>query len=304
MTMKLMKACNDEVKPEDVPLPTFASPKIDGFRGMTWGGWLRSNTMKPYSNIFTQTVLSNPILNGFDGEVCVGNPYDRDVFNVTSSAMRTKGGEPDFDFWVFDHRAEIFDKTPAEARLERLYRLAEHDDVKAIGRIHIVEQRLIKTLDELLEFEAENDRLGYEGTMCRRPDSPYKNGRSTLREGWLIKRKPTVIEEAVITGYYEMMHNDNDAYISEDGRQVRSSHQENMTPAGVLGGFIVKECSTGKTFNLGGGYTAKEREEFWRDRDSMIGEFVRFKHFPYGRVDLPRQPVYKGIRPKFDFEGV
>ena len=52
--------------------------------------------------------------------------------------------------------------------------------------------------------------MGFEGAMVRSLDGRYKNGRSTLREGLLLKVKPWKDSEAEILEVYEMMRNENE----------------------------------------------------------------------------------------------
>ena len=57
--------------------------------------------------------------------------------------------------------------------------------------------------------------------MVRTPDSPYKCGRSTEREAWLLKIKRFEDAEAVVLGTYEGMSNMNEAGVDAFGRTKR-----------------------------------------------------------------------------------
>ncbi len=132
----------------------------------------------------------------------------------------------------------------------------------------------------------------------RSQNSPYKCGRSTESEGYLLKIKRFCDDEAVIVGYEELMHNDNVATRDAFGRTERSTHQENLRPAGVLGKLI---CRIGKVeFGIGTGFDAKTRAELWVKRDKLKNKIVKFKHQPSGADERPRFPVFLGFRDDWD----
>jgi DNA ligase-1 len=124
--------------------------------------------------------------------------------------------------------------------------------------------------------------------------SPYKCGRSTLREGWLLKLKRFIDEEAEVVGFEEEMQNNNEKTRDAFGLSERSSHQDNKTGKERLGSFVVKNPRG--EFKVGTGFTASQRQSFWERRDSLIGKVVTVKFFPIGIKDLPRHPVFKGFR--------
>ena len=78
--------------------------------------------------------------------------------------------------------------------------------------------------------------------MIRTPDSPYKCGRSTEREGWLLKIKRFEDAEAVVLDTYEGMSNQNDAQRDAFGRTKRSLAQAGKVGRGELGGFVVRHA--------------------------------------------------------------
>ena len=134
--------------------------------------------------------------------------------------------------------------------------------------------------------------------MLRRPDGLYKLGRSTLKEGILLKLKRFIDEEFEIVGFEERMHNGNEATRDELGHTKRSSHQENKTGRGDLGALTLKFGEA--TFNCGTGFDDALRAEIWANRDSYLGKFAKVKHFAIGAKDLPRFPVYLGMRDEKD----
>jgi DNA ligase-1 len=136
--------------------------------------------------------------------------------------------------------------------------------------------------------------------MLRSYEGPYKQGRSTENEGYLVKVKRFEDSEAEILGAFEEMHNDNAKETNELGRTKRSTAQAGLIPSGVLGGFDVRDLKTGVEFSVGSGFTAEMKAEYWQARENLVGSIIKYKHFPSGGKDKPRHPIFLGMRSKED----
>src|SRR5690606_27777905 len=113
-------------------------------------------------------------------------------------------------------------------------------------------------------------------------------GRSTAREGHLLKLKRFTDGEAVVIGFEELMHNANEATKDELGYTKRSTHADGKVPMGTLGALKVRDLTTGIEFSIGTGYTAAQRRKLWDARDTLVGKVVKYKHFEGGVKDAPR----------------
>lgn len=284
--------------PKKLVFPLYASPKLDGVRCVVSGAQALSRTLKPIPNKHVQQYLGDPILEGLDGELIVGVPYAEDVYRATSSGVMSQDGTPDFKFYVFDYHNDPDTARVYKERLERL--TAGLRSLVYLERVVLLEQRYIETEDQLLAYEAELLAQGYEGVMLRSPKGIYKHGRSTAREGYLLKLKRFSDGEARITGFEELMHNANEAQLDELGHTKRSSHQENLVPMDTLGALQVEDLETGIAFKIGTGYTATHRKHIWQQRDRLVGAIVKYKHFEIGVKDAPRFPVWLGFRDAID----
>jgi ATP-dependent DNA ligase len=273
---------------ETVKFPVLASPKIDGIRATVQGGMLLSRKLKQIPNHATFNSFSKKLLEGSDGELICGKPTDLDVFRKTSSAVMSLDGDPEVTYFIFDKYCEP--DTPFKERLEEATRLAKRKNIQ------IVPHGLIKNMAELLEFERHCLGRGYEGVMTRDPYGPYKEGRSTLREGWLLKLKRFLDGEAEILGLDERLHNNNEATRNELGKIKRSSHKANLVPMGTLGSLLVKDLKTGIEFSVGTGMDDEFRLQIWRKPSEVLGKIIRYKYFPTGSKDRPRFPVFNGFR--------
>lgn len=280
----------------DVKFPVLVSPKLDGVRCLIIDGVACSRSLKAIPNKHVQKLFGKPEFNGLDGELIVGSPVSLDVFQRTTSGIMSVNGEPAVVFYVFD---DFSVDAPFMVRLNSATeRGASHSNLLPV--VHDT----VEHADKLLCFEGHYLARGYEGLMVRAPDGPYKQGRSTSKEGWLLKVKKFVDAEATIIGCTELMHNGNSAQVNLLGHSERSSHKSGMIGKQVLGAMIVRDIETGIEFDIGTGFTAVQREYFfflWQ-HDLLIGKIVKYKSQPTGVKDKPRFPVFLGLRDSRDMD--
>lgn len=287
--------------------PLLASPKLDGVRAFVWGGVVYSRKLKPIPNQYIQATLGCPELEGFDGELICGDPTAPDAFRTTSSAVMSIAVEPDeVTFHVFD----VLNLEPSVEYSLRLYHLSKYlkgavGVRKSLAKLRVYVEPLAHTTimdaEQLEVYEAEALQAGYEGVMLRSPSGPYKQGRSTAREGYLLKLKRFEDSEAEVLGFEQQMHNENTAETNELGRTKRSSKKAGLVGAGVLGALKVRDCKTGVEFSVGSGFKADERASLWQQRKALVGKYIKYRFFPTGSKDKPRFPTYLGFRDPIDF---
>jgi DNA ligase-1 len=169
--------------------------------------------------------------------------------------------------------------------------------------IKVLPQTLIFDLADLTAYEDQMLAEGFEGVIFRDPQALYKQNRSTFREGGMVKLKRFSDSEAVITGVFELEHNDNEATYDERGFTKRSSAQEGKVGGDTLGGFIVTDFYTGVSFSIGSGFTASQRESYWASVESLIGKVIKYKYFSIGVLNKPRHPIFLGFRSELDMDG-
>lgn len=275
--------------------PALISPKLDGIRAIVIDGVLVSRNLKPIPNAHCQALFGHERYNGLDGELIVGAPTDAACFRNTGSGVMSRDGVPNVVFYVFDHYPSDLS---FELRLDKVAEMAEDNDfIKVVPHIEVT------TMDQLTEWEQQFLAQGYEGAMLRHPHGPYKFGRSTEREGWLIKVKRFGDDEAMIVGFDEQMRNDNELTRDNLGRAKRTSHKENKTAKGTLGSLKVVGITgpyKGVEFDIGTGFDDGERQFIWDNQVQFRNKVVKFKYFPSGSKDKPRFPTYLGLRDKED----
>jgi len=289
---KPLLAVNADV--DRLRFPLFVSPKIDGIRAVMLDGRLLSRKLKPIPNNYVRSILEGQAhnLEHVDGELVVGCQWGEGVFARTSSGIMSEEGTPDFRYLVFDHIGD----GSFRSRMPNLMRLTGD------AHVEIVKQTLVKTREQLEELEAHYVETGYEGVMVRDPEGRYKFGRSTMNEGILLKIKRFEDDEATVIDFQEKYHNDNPAEKDELGNTKRSSHQENLRPAGTLGALICSSPGFVKTFNIGTGFDDSARQEIWNNRSKYRGKLAKYKYQKVGQVDLPRFPVFLGFRDAHDLD--
>lgn len=272
-----------------IKYPVLASPKYDGIRCLIIDGEPMSRKLLAIPNRHIRKVIKAANLPALDGELIV-----KGTFQAVTSAVMSEDGKPDFEYHVFD--TFLDPKVPFTARIEAV---AEFVRAAKLPWLKVVTHATLYSADDLVRYEATCvDEKGFEGVMLRSPDGPYKFGRSTEREAYLLKVKRFTQEEAEVIGFEELETNLNAATTDNLGHTKRSSAKAGKKGVGALGSFIVKNAHG--IFNVGTGMDAKQRADYWQRREALLGEFITFKYNKAGMKDVPRFPVFIAIRDKRD----
>lgn len=283
----------------NLKFPLYASVKLDGIRCIIHNGVAYSRSGKPIPSRAVQELFGKQEYEGFDGELIYGDMFAKDCFNVTSSFCRkehiprglTNGN---IHLYVFDIVDDNLDYNERYHSLKnKVWCLPQ------VVPVTVVHQGLIGDIDTLLTYEESLLEKGAEGVMLRNIAGPYKHGRATQKSQDLLKLKRFADCEAEIIGYEELMHNGNEAKTNELGYAERSSHKENLVPMNTLGALVCK-THNGVVFSIGTGYNAAQRKELWESRNTLVGQYVKYRYFPIGVKTAPRFPTFIGIRDTFD----
>lgn len=292
----------DEAFIAKLRFPAIASPKVDGIRCITLD-------LPNKGNCFPATRFINRIQNQvifealsvlpafLDGELASGN------FQESTSAIMSFDGPPgNWAYHVFDYWAER--QLPYDQRLAWMERLLKNTVPKElVDRVKPLEWRLVNSYEELVAYDQENIARGFEGTILRGIKNRYKNGRSTLNEGGMIKIKRFADAEAIVVGYEQFRHNANAAEKTPQGYTKRSSVSAGFELREMLGSLTVK-TTAGVQFNVGTGFTEADRKELWALRSTLVGKIIKYKFQPHGVKDRPRCPVFLGFRAPGDVKWV
>lgn len=251
---------------ESVTFPVLATPKLDGIRCLKINGKALSRSLKPIPNHHIRNYIEANCPDGFDGEIVCLNKS----FNEIQSLVMTEEGSPEFSYVVFDYVKDDI-KKPYSLRMNDL------SSFRVPANISILLPTLISDISSLIQFEQKCVDEGHEGTMIRSLNSPYKCGRSTLKEGFLLKIKRFFDAEAIVLSFDEQTNHEN-----------------------TLGMLYVQDVVTGVRFGIGTGFDAATRAHIWKNQANLKGKLVTYLYQKSGMKDKPRFPVFKGFRDSSD----
>lgn len=278
--------------------PCFAAPKLDGVRALIFPDGVYSRSMKKIPNEQVQRRFGqDPDLVGLDGELIVGDPIAKDVYRKTNSIVSRLDDATPVCFHVFDdYSLDKWGYVDRQIVVQRTINSTFTPDVVGVVRTACL------NMDELDGVEANYLSTGYEGVILRAPEGMYKQGRSTVNEQGMLKLKRFIDSEMRITDMEEEQHNANEAKINELGHTERSSHKANLVGKGTMGVLIGEDPVKfpGQEVRVGTGFSAKDRETFWRNKEQFLGKFAKYKYFPIGVKDKPRHGTYLGMREGWD----
>ncbi len=290
---------------EDLRFPVLATPKFDGIRCLKINDNVVTRKFKELPNRFVREKLEHILPNNIDGEIMLnttkGKPKThRPTFNEIQSEIMRFEGEPDFCYYAFDYVREHLDKAYVFRieDLENWYKNTHTVDPTQLVRLVLPVK--VENCEELTALEETYLQQGYEGVMIRHPFGQYKCGRSTVKQGILLKIKQFVDAEAVVIDFKEKLQNTNPKEKDEFGLAKRSSKKEGKIPANTLGSLILKDPTTNDEFDCGSGFDDELRKEIWENRQDYLGKFVTFKYQKVGQKDAPRFPIFKGFRDERD----
>ena len=259
--MKALLACSTIPDIADLPYPMYASYKLDGIRCLMVDGKAYSRTGKLIPNKHVQDCLAG--FHGLDGELMIKGNFD-----AVQSSIMSADGHPYFAYRVFDTFHEL------DAPFKERYPVAvDSKYIEPVEQFYIdnpTDMQLL--LDTALE-------KGYEGLIVRSPDGHYKQGRSTMKQGIMLKLKVFHDDEGIIVDSKPLVHQD--GMVSNMLGAVQVSYNDD-------------------TFWLGSGYDEATLLKLWANRQELVGQLVTFKYQELTQYGKPRFPVYKGLRSEID----
>ena len=278
----------------DIHYPVMTSPKLDGIRVVIKGGIPRTRSLLPIRNGYAMEVFKDPIFEHLDGEIISGPPTAKDVFHRSQSFVMSFDKFDVFCLHVFDYTQDL--SSPFLHRFDTVKKKIDEIEKIHPESVKIVQHKLCASAEELLYQEQEAVEQGYEGLMIRDIYGRYKCGRSSLKEGFLMKMKRFVDYEAEIIDFTEEQHNANEATLNELGYTQRKGGQENFIGKDTLGALVAKCDRFTLSFNIGIGFDQHTRQMIWDNKEKYLGRRVKIKYQEIGTKYRPRQPVFLGFR--------
>ena len=283
---KVMLAANVLPKEEDLTFPLLVSGKIDGVRACVQDGQcVAGRSLKASLNTWAMEMLSRPGLEGLDGELTVQGERWND-YNWNQSIVMTKSGQPKLTFHVFDligPGSAINRKDEARAKAVFFAMFFEDFPIE----INFCEQFLVHSYADLMAKYEHFRNLGYEGLIMMDPEGHYKHGRSTLKQGLMLKLKPSDDDEATILDVEPVYHN------MDAGN---SNKKENMVEGDRAGKIIA--LWKGRKINVGPGkLTHDQARDLLANKEGYKGKQFTFTYMELHESGEPRSARFKGWRP-------
>ena len=258
-------------------------PKLDGIRNLQKGDKPQSREGKGFNGIPHIQLGDLPRLDGELYNHNLRNDFEHIVHLVrqhTPTPEEEAESAELIEYWVYDLPdadaggfEERWKILQALDRDRGLHPSTCESRVALPFKVLLCPTIFVETEEELDAAHQHNLNAGYEGSIIRRLEAPYKHGRSDS----LLKRKPFFDAEYQVVDAIE-------------GKGNRS---------GTLGKFI---CVTedGQQFGCGiskeGGITMEELATMWKNRESYIGKMATVTYQNLTKKGIPRFPVFKAVR--------
>lgn len=255
---------------EMLQFPLYVQPKLDGIRALVSHGKVYSRSGELIPNIKVQEAYGH--LHGYDGELLM------DTFAETSSAVMSIAGNKLAKYVPYDNWSV------AGGYAKRWHTLKDGLPFEIVNSIACVREVM--------------NRLGGEGIILRKPGAFYYHGASTLNSGSLLRIKNFETSEAKVIGF-ECLNRSSLQSTSPLGYAKNSHKAEHKIPQDMLGSLL---CQTveGVIFSVGTGFTVAQKKEIWKNQRKYLGQYISYQHLPFGALESPRSPSFRGWRPQFD----
>ena len=295
--IKLNDKLSTLLKIPEPPIGWYISEKYDGIRAIWDGEKFISRGQKVFT--YVPDFFKELMPPGFalDGEIWISRNNFKEVSRLSTLKIGSSKSQKEIDkLWQGKTNKDsvkymVYDipnsEQPFETRMKLLEQVVKDREEVWEKQENILEcpikftkQTKIESMEQLVNTYKEITKMGAEGVMLRAPNSPYE----TKRSKYLLKYKIKEDSEAIVTGY-----------TMGTGKY-----------SGLLGSLdcdlIIDNKPSGIKFNIGTGFTDKDRTEYKNPKSSSyipIGSIISFSYMELSEDSVPRHPVYRGIRDDF-----
>lgn len=295
MTFRPQLFPNEAVTIDDMPDQEYmVSVKLDGIRCVYKDGEMLSRSLKSIPNERLHEKFkylkewSREHKTLLDGELY---SHTMTFQEITSVVMSNDKDVPDsLQFWCFDAITRFNgDFLYDEPFIHRYSRIPSFIYLNKVPQYLLRKENIQARMDNALQE-------GYEGLIIRHPRSVYKCGRISVRSGNGYKLKPYRTFDATIAGFIQATEVRPDAQkrINELGFSQTSKKKDDRIPVDRVAAFIVDY--EGKELKVVYAATDTEREQAYKQQDSLMGKMIEYKGMLVGAKDLPRHPVFLRFR--------
>ena len=273
---------------EDIPLPTLVSTKLDGIRCIFIDGQMLSRSLKPIRNSYLQDkyqaakVYSKDYNCILDGEFYSHELSFQEITSVVMSSYKI--APTSLSYWAFDHIQCRNFNAPFSNRIEILKEAVNNIEapIVVLDQVEFNNHQAIENHFKLVQ------KHGYEGLIARPKDSRYKLGRSTLKEGLMLKLKPWKHFDAQIIAVTQATEArvGSEKTINELGRSITSKKLEDRIPIEQAACFTVKHNGYLVDVTIYG--EVAFRVEIWNNRESYLTKWIEYMAMMIGAKNVPR----------------
>jgi ATP-dependent DNA ligase len=205
-----------------------------------------------------------------DGELYSHGTDHASIHGIVSSTRVEES--PDSEIISFN----VFDVVSSDIQALRLRALNMllPDDMDYIKRVPF---NIAENKEDIINLLHKYTDQGYEGIVIRNKFNRYERRRSTM----MMKFKPKRSDAYQIIGYVEEQNH-----------------------PGNLGAFTCRGDDL-EEFNVGSGFDAKQRMEYWKQREDLIGKFVKvnYQHLTKAR-GVPREGIFVEILEQSEYKNL
>jgi DNA ligase-1 len=210
-----------------------------------------------------------------DGEIIAGSEKKEDFKQIMEQIRKKNFTIENPEYRVFDiisgktfmnqQKGMIFSKR--QDRLLELFGKGRVEHIRALKQFLYVKEAFEK-------LKKMSEKKGWEGLMIRK-DTYYKSGRTKD----LLKYKSFLDEEFKVIG------------IETGEKGILNKQTGLVDEVPVMSAIIINYNNT----TVGSGFSDKERLEFYKNPDKIVGKIVTIKYFEKTEKSL-RFPIFKGIQ--------
>jgi DNA ligase-1 len=236
----------------------YVQPKLDGMRSIHTGGGNLISRKGKIIDTMPHIITDLSQINGkLDGELYAHGLNFQDNMKLIK---KYREGESEL---IKFHTYDIVETLPFAERYALLEKLAKDSQ-----HIIVVPTFEIKSEEELKKYHAKFLEDGYEGSIVRHGEAPYK---VKSRSSNLLKYKDFVDIAVPLV-------------------DVIPANQR------TTWGVPVLALPDGRTFEAGARLSHAEREDLLANKDKYIGKTAEIRFFEYYESGMPRFPVLVGFR--------
>lgn len=267
----------------------FVSEKKDGIRGIADHG-MQSREAKRIPNKRIQHHFRH-LPDGLDGEMMFWidgmNGWHPPLEHINS--VITSDDKPWPKRWTPMFHA--FDYQYLNGTFRERYKFLREHRSRFPEILHVERQTEERTERDVLDIFDEVVESGGEGICLRNPDSYYKEGRSTLKDGCLMRLKKLIRDIAMVYGYTALERHVGAQKRNAFGLAKRDGKKENLETVEEIGALLAVHEKLGR-FKVGSGFTADERKKFYLKGKKLVGKEFYFEYRDTTHKGVPRNPTF------------